>query len=120
MNYYIVTTKIRDGENEYYQQVVMEHLNNIYDRYIINQIYGEQVEYDTFLDCWKLSIYDYRLVEVCSWSKITQEEFMILSKYLSHFPIMCEDIKELRKLRNHNDDHIIQSDLEEAISNENK
>jgi len=29
---------------------------------------------------------------------------------------MCEDIKELRKLRKHNDDHIIQSDLEDVLN----
>ena len=28
------------------------------------------------------------------------------------------DIKELNKLKKHNDDHIIQSDLEEAVSND--
>ena len=31
-------------------------------------------------------------------------------------PGMCEDIKELRKLRKHNDDHIIQSDLEDVLN----
>ena len=31
-------------------------------------------------------------------------------------PGMCEDIKELRKLRKHNDNHIIQSDLEDVLN----